>query len=82
MAADLVDLPYPDAHFHFIISNAALHFAENRVHFTRMFMEVVRVLAPGGILWIRLLLITAAPPTGSGENQLKGDGVIRIEYAI
>ena len=82
MAADRVDLPYPDVHFHFIISNAVLHFAENRVHFTRMFNEVVWVLAPGGNLWIPAFLVPAAPPTGSGENQLKGDGVIRIEYVI
>lgn len=52
--ADLKDLPFQDAHFDFVISSAVLHFAENRRHFVRMLEEMLRVLAPGGYLWIRM----------------------------
>ena len=54
LVADVANLPFPDAHFDFIISSAVLHFAENRVHFNQMFEEMARVLAPGGTLWIRM----------------------------
>jgi ubiquinone/menaquinone biosynthesis C-methylase UbiE len=52
--AGLEQLPFPDAHFDFIICSAVLHFAQNRVHFIQLLEELVRVLAPKGILWFRM----------------------------
>lgn len=40
--------------FDFVISNAVLHFAEDEAHFQQMMEELWRVLAPGGMLFIRL----------------------------
>ncbi|MFP3392910.1 class I SAM-dependent methyltransferase [Brevibacillus sp. SIMBA_040] len=40
--------------FDFVISNAVLHFAEDKAHFLQMIQELWRVLAPGGMLFIRL----------------------------
>lgn len=40
--------------FDFVISNAVLHFAEDEAHFQQMMEELWRVLAPGGLLFIRL----------------------------
>jgi len=52
--ADLVEIPFPDNNFDFIISLAVLHFSENRAHFKKLFEELVRVLKPGGTLFIRM----------------------------
>jgi tellurite methyltransferase len=52
--ADLMEIPFPDKDFDYIISSAALHFSEDRAHFTKLFEELVRVLKPGGILFIRM----------------------------
>jgi tellurite methyltransferase len=47
-------LPFPDAFFQHIICSAVLHFAENELHFEQMFVEMIRVLSPGGSLFIRV----------------------------
>ena len=52
--ADLIEIPFPENDFDFIISSAVLHFSTDRAHFTKMFDELVRVLKPGGILFIRM----------------------------
>ncbi|MDA8693083.1 class I SAM-dependent methyltransferase [Saprospiraceae bacterium] len=52
--ADLLEIPFPDNEFDFIISSAVLHFAKDRNHFRKLFEELVRVLNPGGILFIRM----------------------------
>lgn len=52
--ADLTQIPFPDNVFDFIISSAVLHFAEDRAHFRTMFEALVRVLKPGGLLFIRM----------------------------
>jgi len=46
--------PFPDAFFNHIISSAVLHFAENERHFQAMFSEMIRVLRPGGSIFIRM----------------------------
>ena len=46
-------LPFTDAFFDHVISSAVLHFAENEQHFEQMFAEMIRVLKPGGSLFIR-----------------------------
>jgi len=52
--ADLESIPFPDGHFDFIISNAVLHFSENRAHFIQLMEEMIRVLSPTGIIWFRM----------------------------
>jgi ubiquinone/menaquinone biosynthesis C-methylase UbiE len=52
--ATVESLPFPDAFFNHIISSAVLHFAENEQHFEAMFSEMVRVLRPGGSIFIRM----------------------------
>lgn len=48
------NMPYPNAHFDWITSNAVLHFAKNPAHFEAMIHEMMRVLKPTGILFARL----------------------------
>ena len=50
----IVCLPYDKNTFNHIFCNAVLHFAENEVHFNKMFSELVRVLKPNGSLLIRI----------------------------
>ncbi len=52
--ADLKTIPFPDAHFDFIISSAVLHFSENRAQFMELLKEHFRVLRPQGIFWCRM----------------------------
>lgn len=52
--AALEELPYENESFNVIICNAVLHFAASEVHFKKMFSEMVRVLKPDGILFIRM----------------------------
>lgn len=47
-------LPWPDASFDVVISNAVLHFARDDGQFEAMVREMWRVLAPGGMLFARL----------------------------
>lgn len=54
VVADLDNLPYQSNHFDHIICNAVLHFATNKVHFTRMVNELNRILKPTGTLFIRM----------------------------
>lgn len=51
---DLLNIPFPNQHFDFIISSAVLHFADNRAHFLQLLNEHYRVLEPTGILWFRM----------------------------
>ena len=52
--ASVESLPFSDAYFDHVISSAVLHFADNEVHFEQMFGEMIRVLKPGGSLFIRV----------------------------
>ena len=47
-------LPWADARMDAVVCSAVLHFARDRTHFTRMVEEMWRVLAPGGLLFVRL----------------------------
>ena len=47
-------LPHPDDSFDVVISNAVLHFARDDAHVEAMVAEMLRVLAPGGMLFVRL----------------------------
>ena len=47
-------LPWSDGRMDAIICSAVLHFARDRTHFDRMMDEMWRVLAPGGLFFVRL----------------------------
>lgn len=75
------DLAFPDGHFHHVICSAVLHFAENEAHFGQMFAELVRVLQPGGSLFIRMTTDAGLPgPLASigGGRYLLSDGTERF----
>ena len=52
--APVEKMPFPDEHFDWVISNAVLHFAENKTQFEQMILEMWRVLKPNGIFFARL----------------------------
>ena len=52
--ASVEEMPFPDERFDVVMSNAVLHFAENRLHFDRMLAEMFRVLKPKGLFFARL----------------------------
>lgn len=47
------EMPFEDGYFQHVISSAVLHFAQDIVHFKKMFAEMLRVLQPGGSFFIR-----------------------------
>jgi ubiquinone/menaquinone biosynthesis C-methylase UbiE len=51
---DLTNLQFESNYFHHIICNAVLHFANSVNHFEKMFSELVRVVKPGGSVFIRM----------------------------
>ena len=79
--APVESLPYPTAFFNHIISSAVLHFAETEQHFEQMFVEMIRVLRPGGSLFIRAAtdvgLADKIIPLGNGRFYLP-DGTERF----
>jgi SAM-dependent methyltransferase len=54
MRSKVETMPFDDCFFDAIISSAVLHFAKNTSHFFLMMNEMVRVLKPGGSLFIRM----------------------------
>jgi len=52
--APVESMPFADDAFDIVISNAVLHFARDPAHFDAMVTEMLRVLAPGGMLFARL----------------------------
>ena len=48
------EMPFADASFDVVISNAVLHFAADESHFNRMLREMWRVLKPSGMFFARL----------------------------
>jgi len=47
-------LPFQDEYFDHIICSAVLHFATSEKHFLQMMQETMRVLKPGGTMFIRM----------------------------
>ncbi len=72
--ASVEALPFSDAFFHHIICCAVLHFADNEQHLEAMFSEMVRVLKPGGSLFLRVAtdvgLMDKIIPLGQGRFHL------------
>ena len=52
--ADIRNIPFENNFFDHVISSAVLHFAKSVSHFKEMMNEMVRVLKPGGSLFIRM----------------------------
>ena len=52
--AALEKIPFDNNFFDHIICSAVLHFAKSVTHFKEMFSELLRVLKPGGTLFIRM----------------------------
>ncbi|MDN3669209.1 class I SAM-dependent methyltransferase [Echinicola jeungdonensis] len=52
--AQVEDLPFHKGAFEAVISSAVLHFAQNKPHFFKQFDEMMRVLQPEGILFLRM----------------------------
>lgn len=52
--APVEKLPFPDAFFDHVICSAVLHFADGHTHFKQMFGDMIRVLKPGGTLFVRM----------------------------
>ncbi len=52
--APVEKMPFADAEFDVVISNAVLHFAKDTKHFKEMMNEMWRVLKVGGIFFCRL----------------------------
>jgi tellurite methyltransferase len=89
--ATVEKLPFKDAWFDAVICNAVLHFARDEGHFHEMMHGLVRVLKPGGLLFIRMAATTAlehrlvalgegryALPDGSERFLLPRDAVAQI----
>lgn len=47
-------MPFANDYFDHVISSAVLHFAKNDAHFKEMLGEMLRVLKPGGSIFIRM----------------------------
>ncbi len=54
ITGDLRDVQFPDEYFDVVLSSAVLHFSEGESDFQMMFSELIRVLKPGGILFLRM----------------------------
>lgn len=52
--SSLENIPFTNNHFDHIICSAVLHFAKNTAHFNLMLTEMIRILKPGGSLFIRM----------------------------
>ena len=65
---------FPDNYFDHIICSAVLHFADSKVQFNKMMQEMVRILKPGGSLFIRMTSDIGI----EGKVRLINDGVFHI----
>ncbi len=71
-------LGFRDGSFDVVIASALLHFADDRRHFTSMVEELWRVLAPGGLLFVRL----ASTVGVEGVVEALGDGRYRLPGGV
>jgi ubiquinone/menaquinone biosynthesis C-methylase UbiE len=76
------DMPFHQGAFDAVISSAVLHFAKNTVHFREQFGEMMRVLKPGGLCFLRMTTgfggqVESSKHLGEGLYELQ-DGSIRF----
>jgi tellurite methyltransferase len=57
LAGNVREMPFKNAEFGAIISSAVLHFSEDESEFKEQFAELLRILKPGGILFVRMATI-------------------------
>ncbi|MFZ1306850.1 MAG: class I SAM-dependent methyltransferase [Ferruginibacter sp.] len=74
LVSSLENVPYSDNHFDHIICSAVLHFAESTAQFNLMLSEMVRILKPGGSLFIRMTSDIGIET----KVELIGNGVFKI----
>ncbi len=72
--SSLENIPFASNYFNHIICSAVLHFAKNTGHFNLMLAEMVRILKPGGSLFIRMTTDIGI----EDKVQLMTDGVYAI----
>jgi ubiquinone/menaquinone biosynthesis C-methylase UbiE len=72
--SSLENIPFTDSHFDHIICSAVLHFANSITQFNCMLTEMVRVLKPGGTLFIRMTTDIGI----EDKVELIADGVYKI----
>jgi tellurite methyltransferase len=79
--APVESMPFPDAFFDHVICCAVYHFAESPEHFRSMFSETLRVLRPGGTLFVRVAsdigIEDRVHPLGNGVYRIP-DGSTRF----
>ncbi len=74
--ASVEDMPFHKGAFDAIISSAVLHFAKNTSHFFEMLYEMLRVLKPGGVFFLRMTTghySELSPDLGEGVYLLPDD---------
>lgn len=54
IVSSIENIPFANNHFNHIICSAVLHFAKSITQFNYLLTEIVRVLKPGGTLFIRM----------------------------
>lgn len=69
--ANVEELPFHDGAFNVIISSAVMHFANDLTHFMAMMQEQMRVLAQGGLFWLRMCTDAGGCFTGMGATSDK-----------
>ena len=72
--SEIENTPFTDCFFQHIICSAVLHFANDAAHFNDMLAEMIRVLKPGGTLFIRM----ASDIGLENKVELIGNGVYKI----
>ena len=66
------EMPFHKGAFDAVISSAVLHFAQNKSQFDKMLAEMMRVLKPGGVFFLRMTTSMGGIKEQSPEL---GDGV-------
>lgn len=76
------NMPFYKGAFDAIISSAVLHFAQDTVHFYKMMDEMIKVLKPGGVFFLRMCtgfggILESGKPLANGQWSLP-DGSTRF----
>lgn len=79
--APVEKMPFKNDFFDHVLCCAVLHFAENDAHFEAMFAEIIRVLKPGGSVFLRVAtdigIADKMKPLGNGRYAMP-DGTDRF----
>lgn len=78
------DMIFPPNVFDYVISSAVLHFATSHQHFSVMVEAMVKVLRPGGTLFIRMTTDIGVPPQINSDNGVYSlhDGTQRYLFSV